>query len=39
MYEKDSWGDRKPMPPKFEINGDEEAAEGILELAAKHGAK
>jgi len=39
MHDKDSWMGRKPMPPKFEINGDEEAAEGILELAAKRGAK
>ncbi|HEX7653069.1 MAG TPA: glycosyltransferase family protein [Verrucomicrobiae bacterium] len=33
MYQKDVWVDRKPMPPKFEIHGDVEAAEGILELA------
>ena len=35
MYDKDSWEDRKPMPPKFEINGDTEAADAILELVAK----
>jgi len=39
MYDKDSWIGRSGLPPKFEINGDVEAAEGILELAAKRGAK
>ena len=33
MHAKDSWLERQPMPPKFEINGDTEAADGILELA------
>ena len=35
LHEKDSWLGRKPMPPKFEVNGDTEAADVILELAAK----
>jgi uncharacterized protein (TIGR00661 family) len=35
MHEKDTWIGRKPMPPKFEIDGDKEAAEAILELAAR----
>ena len=39
MYQKDTWIGRTPMPPKFEINGDVEAAEGILELAAQAGKK
>ncbi len=33
MHAKDTWVGRQPMPPKFEINGDTEAADGILELA------
>jgi len=35
MHAKDTWVGRKPMPPKFEINGDSEAADGILELAKR----
>ncbi|HEY2573554.1 MAG TPA: glycosyltransferase family protein [Verrucomicrobiaceae bacterium] len=34
MHEQDKWIGRKPMPPKFEIDGDKEAADAILELAA-----
>ena len=35
MHAKDSWLERQPMPPKFEINGDSEAAVAILELAKR----
>jgi len=35
MHRLDSWIGRKPMPPKFEINGDVEAAEAILALVAE----
>jgi UDP:flavonoid glycosyltransferase YjiC (YdhE family) len=34
MHRSDSWSGRKPMPPAFEIDGDEEAAEAILVRAA-----
>lgn len=35
MHRQDSWIGRKPMPSKFEINGDVEAAEAILALVAE----
>jgi UDP:flavonoid glycosyltransferase YjiC (YdhE family) len=35
MHRQDLWIGRKPMPPKFEINGDVEAAEAILALVAE----
>jgi UDP:flavonoid glycosyltransferase YjiC (YdhE family) len=35
MHRQDSWIGRKPMPPKFEVNGDVEAAEAILSLVAE----
>jgi UDP:flavonoid glycosyltransferase YjiC (YdhE family) len=35
MHRQDSWIGRQPMPPKFEINGDTEAAEALLALAAE----
>lgn len=39
MHSQDAWLGRKPMPPKFEINGDLEAADAILELASRRRAK
>jgi uncharacterized protein (TIGR00661 family) len=35
MYDKNSWAGKRELPPKFEINGDTEAADAILEFARK----
>jgi uncharacterized protein (TIGR00661 family) len=35
MHRQDTWTGRKPMPTKFEVNGDVEAAEAILALVAE----
>ena len=32
MYEKDKWMNLKPMPPSFETNGAEEAAQAVLRI-------
>ena len=35
MYDKNSWIGKREMPSKFEINGDTEAADAIMEFARK----